>query len=92
MSTTPMKATRVLRPGLRTRSTSKGCCGSRGYVLPLVRKEQPTFTLDVIGQTFVRWKADDGIVLGGPVDELAPVYRTSAFATSAPSSPAPANR
>jgi len=50
------------------------------YVLPLVRKEQATFTLDAIGQTFVRWKADDGIVLGGPVDELGPVYRTSAFA------------
>jgi glycosyltransferase involved in cell wall biosynthesis len=50
------------------------------HVLPLVRKEQPTFTLDAVGQTFVRWTADDGIVLHGAVHELGPMYRTGAFA------------
>jgi hypothetical protein len=50
------------------------------HVLPLVRKEQPTFILDAVGQTFVRWKADEGIDLHGSVHDLGPVYHEGAFA------------
>jgi hypothetical protein len=50
------------------------------HVLPEVRRRNPTFELAAVGATFVRWNADPGIDVRGPVDDLDEVYAHAAFA------------
>ena len=50
------------------------------YVLPEVRRRDPSFELAAVGATFVRWNADPGIDVLGPVDDLDEVYSQAAFA------------
>ncbi len=52
------------------------------HVLPATRRTAPDFELDAVGDTFVSWRPDDGIVAWGVIDDLGGLYERAAFAIS----------
>jgi len=50
------------------------------HVMPAMRSAAPDFELDAVGDTFVPWRPDEGIVTWGVIDDLGSLYERAAFA------------
>ncbi len=59
---------------------AQGYCYFTQRVLPLVRREQPSFCLDVVGTACDQFTPVDGIELLGYLEDISLVYRTAPFA------------